>query len=203
MAALLVDIVFDSAFPLSFKFLIDDAIVPRDTGALLVILTVLVVGGALFAVSTLVVDYLAARISTDVVNDLRLEMFEHLQRLPVAYFERTGPGDVTARFSGDVIAVETALSTPLPTALVSVFGLAISIGLLFTLQWQLALIATAGLPLAALTPRLFGRKATESSFELRGLHLRVFNDRVRTGGAIGNARFKFRGRAVQLFDPFA
>lgn len=164
---LFADIAFDSAFPLSFKFLIDDAIVPRDGGRLGLILSVLVVSAGVFAVASIAMDYLAARISADVINGMRMDLYKHLQRLPVSFFERTGSGDVTARFTGDLGAVENALGTPLPVAVLSAFGLLISIGLLFTLQWQLALVGVAGLPLAALTPRVIGRKAGDASFDLR------------------------------------
>jgi len=167
LGALLIDIAFDSAFPLSFKFLIDDAITPRDGEMLALILGILVGSGIVFSLASIALDYLAARISNDLINGLRMDLFEHLQRLPVSFFERVGGGDITARFSGDLGAVENALGTPLPVAILSALGLTISIALLFFLQWQLALIAVAGLPLAALAPRLLGRRATDAGFELR------------------------------------
>jgi ATP-binding cassette subfamily B protein len=82
-----------------------------------------------------------------IMYDLRQEVFAHLQRLPVSYFDRNPIGRLVTRVTTDVAALNELFTA----GLVSIFGdvmlLVGIVGVLFWLNWQLALVAFSILPL--------------------------------------------------------
>jgi ATP-binding cassette subfamily B protein len=166
-AALLVDVVYESAFPLALKLLIDRGIVPRDQAMLLAVSAGLVVLAALAAVSALCRDYLYARLSSAVLADLRLAMFSHLQRLSMSYFDRTRAGDILACFSSDLAAVENAIVLSLPMGVSSAASVILSAAILFVLEWRMALAATLGLALCLAGSHLLAPAAQRAGDQLK------------------------------------
>ena len=166
-AALLVDVVYESAFPLALKLLIDRAIVPRDAAMLAGISAALVVLGLSAAAAAIFRDWLYARLSTAVIGDLRRAMYAHLQRLPMGYFRRTRAGDILACFSTDLAAVENAIVLALPMGLSSAASVILSALILFLLEWRMALLASVGLALCLLGSRLLAPAAQRAGDELK------------------------------------
>lgn len=156
LAALLVDLAYESLLPLAFKFLIDDAIVPRNSGWLLAIGTAMAALCIASAASATGRDYLYAWLSAHVLADLRLEMYRHLQRLSMNFYSRNQVGDIMSRFSSDLAAVENALVLALPAGAYSALGVVASAAILFALEWRIAPLAAVGIPLCLIGPRLIG-----------------------------------------------
>ncbi|HRI09826.1 MAG TPA: ABC transporter transmembrane domain-containing protein, partial [Nannocystaceae bacterium] len=164
---LLVDLGFTALMPMSLKVLIDSAIEPRDAGMLWLLIGVLV-GAVLIAGCVAVArDYLYARLGTAVLNDLRLRMFEHLQRLSASYYARTRVGDIMSRFSTDLLSVQNAVVLAVPDTILGFIGIVLYSSLLFYLEWQLALITVLCLPLLLIGPRVLGPRAEAYSYKVR------------------------------------
>jgi ABC-type multidrug transport system fused ATPase/permease subunit len=150
-----------------FKLVVDDVLVPKDLSALpalaLAYIGVNLVQGSLSFVD----DVVAAATSTRFVHRLRTRTFDHLLRLGPEYLERHRLGDLVTRISGDVSAIETLLLDGL-TRLIS-YGVQILIfgGLLFYVNWRLALAALVGAPLFVLISRRFSRLIKAASRERR------------------------------------
>jgi ATP-binding cassette, subfamily B, bacterial len=89
LGGLLVEMAFNSAVPMSFKYLVDYAIVPRDEKVLIVILAGLTGGGVVVSAAGLGCDYLYARFSTGVLNDLRWRLFTHLRDVAAGICDRS------------------------------------------------------------------------------------------------------------------
>ena len=168
---------FQAFFPLSLGLIIDRAIVPRDPSALTRILATLVVGFAAFAGLVLLGDRMHVRLTSNVLNDVRLSMFRHLQGLSIDFHARTRPGDVASRFSADLADIEYAWTYTLHYGLAALLTSAAAISLLFTLEPRLAVLAVAGLPLVLLGPRLIGRSAQEANLANKR-ELGALNDMV-------------------------
>jgi ATP-binding cassette subfamily B protein len=164
---LCLELAFYVSLPLSFRFLIDRAIIPRDGRLLTLVLGALAGMFALAAVAGIGKDFLLARVVARVLNDLRLQMFEHLQRLSTAFYARASTGDLVARFSSDLATLETVLARSLPTLLYASLQVVISVLLLFWLNARLAVITIAALPICVLGPRLLARRATDASYRRR------------------------------------
>jgi ATP-binding cassette subfamily B protein len=138
------DLTFDSAVPLILKIAIDKAIVPHNKQLLIIILICLTAGGLIASASALLQNVIYARLGVRILNDIRFKMFAHLQRLSMSYFSRSDTGDIMARFTTDLTAVEYALLWSIPTLLSSTFAMTISACIMFSLEWRLALIAVVG-----------------------------------------------------------
>ncbi len=158
---------YSTAFPLSLKFIIDDAITRRNLKLLLMILAGLAAGAVLVSAASIGRDYLYARLGISVLNDLRVKMFSHLQRLSMNFYAHTRGADVTARFSTDLISIENALVLGLPAAAISLLNVVVSLVVLFTLEWRLALLSILGLPLCFVGPHVIGPRATAASYKMK------------------------------------
>jgi ABC-type multidrug transport system fused ATPase/permease subunit len=130
-----------------FKLLVDDVLVPRDVGALpaiaLAYLAITLVDGAL----TFGARYVSSATSQRFVVDLRVQVFAHLQRLSLDFFERRPLGDLLARLSGDISAIETLVLSGVSDALKYAFEIVFFAGALFFLDARLALLALSISPL--------------------------------------------------------
>jgi ATP-binding cassette subfamily B protein len=160
-----VETAFNAWIPLSFSYLIDDALSPRDRGVLLVILAALGASVLINVTVGIARDRLYARLGASVVGDIRASMFEHLQRLSVGYYARAQLGDILSRFSADLNAVEHALAWVLPWAVAPSLDVTVYTVLLFVLDWRLALASMLVWPIALLGPRRFAPRAVSSSYE--------------------------------------
>ncbi|MEU4112900.1 ABC transporter ATP-binding protein [Kitasatospora sp. NPDC028055] len=159
--------VVDAAMVWLFKILVDDVLVPRRFGLFLPValgyagLTVL--AGALgFADQTL-----STWVSERFLLALRADVFRHLQGLSLGFFERRRLGDVLSRLTSDVEAVETFLLSGVLDAVAYVAELAVFLGVLFYLRWELALTALVVAPLFWLTARRFSTRVKDASRERR------------------------------------
>lgn len=138
LLGILFDVAFDGFWPLGFKFLIDNALVPHDRRVLVIVLAALGSGVLVAAAVQVGYDFLYARLVSSVLGDLRLHMFDHLQHLSLDFFARARAGDILSRFSGDVVAVENALVSAPPFAIKPSLDILVSTVLLFVLDWRLA-----------------------------------------------------------------
>ncbi len=163
---LIVDSAYYAVLPLSFKLLIDE-VLGAGRGEVIANVLLGVLAAVVFASAVGVWrDRLYARLSALVTNDLRRALFERLQRLGLDFYARVGSGEITARFSTDLAAVETALVSSLPNIVICGLSLLISTALLAALAWPLALVAVAGLPLCIVGPRIFNARADQGSYDL-------------------------------------
>ncbi len=164
---LLVEGFFNVLLALSLKLIVDYAVTPRDARALTLILVALGVGYLLTVCSQVVRDYLYAWLGAHVIGDLRADMFRHLQTLSPEFYARARTGDLAARFSSDLSAVENAVVLGLPQGLLCLINVVFSACVLFALDWRLALCAAAGLPLCFAGPRLLAPRALRAGDRLR------------------------------------
>jgi ATP-binding cassette subfamily B protein len=166
-AGLCFESIYDVAVRYSLKFVIDEAVVNGDLGMLAFILTVLAVGAILFNAIVIGCDYIWARLGGRIINDIRFDMFTHLQRLPVGYYRRQATGDLTARFNADVGQIENGMVLAFPMAVMGVVEIVTSLGIMFFVHPLLCGIAAVGIGLSLAVPRLVSSKALDASFDQR------------------------------------
>jgi ATP-binding cassette subfamily B protein len=167
VGALLVDVAFETLLPLSLKFLIDDAILPKRLNVLVGLLAALAIGGILVAAVQVGRDYLYADLGARVLTDLRQDMFAHLQKLSLGFYSATPSGEITTRFSADLASVENVITLALPSSLMSAFNVLASATVLVLLEWRLAVVAAVGVLLCAIGPRLLADRAARGSHALK------------------------------------
>ena len=144
--------------PLLIKRLVDHAIPQHQFGELALLCAGMVVGPLLAGLLAVAHKYLAAWIGEQVMYDLRLELFAHVQRQSLAFFAKAKPGEVISRVLTDVQGVGQALQDNLVKLLQNTLTLTVSIALIFVLDWRLALVALSALPLFVLPAKKVGRQ---------------------------------------------
>ncbi|MDJ0839647.1 MAG: ABC transporter transmembrane domain-containing protein [Acidobacteriota bacterium] len=165
LLALLIQTAFRIVVPLGYRQIFDEAIANSDQEQLFRIITVLLIGWAINVVAALVQDYFIATVGARSMNDIRISMFRHLQRLSEGFFARTNSGDLMSRFSNDLAVVETAYLRSIYTFVFSSMILVFSVIALFFMEWRLALMTFASLPVALIGPRVLGGKAQEKNYD--------------------------------------
>jgi ATP-binding cassette subfamily B protein len=155
---LLLDLVFMSLAPLSFQFLIDHAIVPKDLNAFAIIMTVLAVSGVFCISAGIVSDYLLAKLLAYVQRDLREKLFRQMQGANIGFFQQTRSSELLSYFSVDLPSIERAMSAILTIGIQSVTVVTITTAVLFYLQWTMAVAILLGAGLIFAGPYLLGRR---------------------------------------------
>ena len=97
-------------------------------------------------------EFLTAWVGERFVLNLRVELFAHLQRLSLGFFERRQLGDIMSRLGGDVSEIETLVLTGVNMALTYAFQILLFTGMLFYLDWRLALAAFVAAPGSCSSP---------------------------------------------------
>jgi ATP-binding cassette subfamily B protein len=164
LGGLLIEMAFSAAVPMGFKYLVDYAIVPRNEGILIAILLGLAGSLVLASAAGLGLDYLYAKFSTNVLNDLRWQMFAHLQRLSMNFFARSQAADIISRFSNDLSSFDRALGSALDGCALPALDIVLSAVLLFMLDWRLGLIAMLAIPACFTGPRLITPHAAAAGY---------------------------------------
>lgn len=167
LLSLLFESTLESATRFSFQFLIDEAVLPHRLDRLTGLLALLGVAAVLLTVLVVAADYLWAKLGAAIVNDLRGDMYRHVQSLSIDFFGRRRSGDVLSCFIGDVDAIELCLVTVVPYAVLGITGILFSGSLLLSIHWKLAIGVMAGVAACFLLPHLFVQKADRAALEMR------------------------------------
>ncbi len=142
--------------PVLFGRIIDVVIPGKDRG-LLTLYAFLIVGAAvLSSVMSLGERYWSSIIGEGVIYDLRSALFDHVQRLPIAFFTRTQTGTLTNRLNNDVIGAQRALTATLGTVVSNVITLVTTLIAMFVLEWRLTVLALILTPVFVLPYRKIG-----------------------------------------------
>lgn len=169
VAAVFLALLFQTAFrifvPLAYREIFDNAIANMDQAYLITIVGFLLVGWVFNMAASLAQDWLSALVGARAMNDVRITMYQHLQRLSEGYFSRITTGDLMSRFSNDLMVVEVAFLRAGYNFLFSAMILVLSVAALFFMEWRLALMTFAALPIALLGPRLLGGKAQKKNYD--------------------------------------
>ena len=160
---------------------------------------------------SLATRWFSARIGEGVIYDLRSRVFEHVQRMPVAFFTRTQTGALVSRLNNDVIGAQQAFTSTLSGVLSNAIGLVLTAGVMFSLSWQITALSLVLVPVFVLPARRIGRRLQEITRESYGLNASMnstMTERFNVAGALLVKLFGrpeaeaegFRGRAARVRD---
>ncbi|MQA10435.1 MAG: ATP-binding cassette domain-containing protein [Pseudonocardiaceae bacterium] len=191
------------ANPLLFKAIIDNGIVPGNLH-LVVWLAVAVAGVALLdAGLSLLQRWYSARLGEGLIYDLRVEVFDHVQRMPVAFFVRAQTGSLVSRLNNDVIGAQRALTSTLSSVVSNVLSLVIVLATMFALSWQITVIALVMLPLFLLPVRWIGRRLQRITREQMKQDAEMSSLMTERFGVAGAMLAKLYGRAGEESGTFS
>jgi ABC-type multidrug transport system fused ATPase/permease subunit len=136
-----------------------DAIVRGNDAGLVIGLAVLIAVIALGEAGLgLVTRWLSAQIGEELIYDLRLAVFGHVQRMPLAFFTRTRTGALVSRLNNDVIGAQRAFSDTLSGVVSNVVALLLTLIVMLSLSWQVTLLALLLLPMFVIPARRMGKR---------------------------------------------
>ncbi len=145
--------------PLFQREIVDGVIAAGQISRLLPLILGLIVIYALTGLTEFGDQYLRHTIGERMLYDLRVRIYDHLQRLSLAFFERTSTGELMSRVSNDVNALEQFVTHGTILTGVAALRLLGGAAVLLALDWRLALVALLPVPLIALGLRWFNRRA--------------------------------------------
>jgi ATP-binding cassette, subfamily B, bacterial len=145
LGAILLSSVIGVVPPILFKRLIDTAIPHRDLGMVNVLAGAMVGLAVVSGAISLLNRWLASRIGEGLIYDLRTALYDHVQRMPIAFFTRTQTGSLMSRLGSDVLDAQRAVGT-LASVTSDVLVLITTLGVMLRLDWQVTLLALLILP---------------------------------------------------------
>lgn len=149
-----IDLAFRYLSSLSYKYLIDLAILPRDGKALAILISILLILGVTNVLAGVAGDYAKARLGSSFLFEYRQRLFRHMQQQSHRFYERFGVGDLLARYTDDIPAIQTAVLYIWTGGLLSVASVVVGLAILFSMEWKLTLVILAGSALLFVPYRL-------------------------------------------------
>ena len=117
------------------------------------------------AVVSLITRWLSSTIGEGLILDLRTAVFDHVQRMPVAFFTRTRTGALVSRLGNDVIGAQRAFSDTLSGVVANVVTLTLTLAVMIGISWQITLLSLLLTPLFLVPARRIGRTMAQLSRE--------------------------------------
>ena len=198
--------VMAAANPLILRVIIDQGIGQHRIG---LVVTLAVVVGLLAIASaglSLVQRWLSARIGEGLIYDMRHRVFDHVSRMPVAFFTRTQTGALVSRLNNDVLGAQQAFTDTFQSVIGNFVSVAVTLGAMFFLSWQITLATLALVPLFVVPARFVGRKLavlTRESYSLNAEMNNTMNERFNVAGALLVKLFGDPARETRLFSERA
>ncbi|MTV23955.1 ABC transporter ATP-binding protein [Nitriliruptoraceae bacterium ZYF776] len=179
-----------------------DAIGAGDRTLIVWLVVALAAVALVEVVLSLAERYLSATVGEYFILDLRRQLFRHVQTLPLAFFTRTQTGSLVTRLNNDVVGAQRALTGTLGQIVGNAIGVSVTLGFMFSLSWQVTLMALALLPLFIIPARIVGRRLqglARRSMELNAEMNNTMTERFHVAGAL---LVKLFGRAGTENDRF-
>src|ERR1700733_14857059 len=189
--------------PLLLRELIDNGIIAKNEGVVIVV-ALTVAGVTLFdALLGVVNRYFSSRIGEGLIYDLRTQVFDHVQRQPLAFFTRAQTGSLVSRLDGDVVGAQQAIVGTLSSVLSNVLSVIVILVVLFLLSWQVSLIALVLIPLFIYPARRLGRRLQRLSRESMQLNAEMGSTMTERFNVAGAMLAKLYGRPGEESKLFA
>jgi ATP-binding cassette subfamily B protein len=201
----------NAANPLIVRAIISNGIAKHRAG--LVIALALVIAGLALGNAGLSLwqRWISSRVGEGLIYDMRTKVFSHIQRMPIAFFTRTQTGALVSRLNNDVLGAQQAFTDTFSSVIGNLISVAVTLGAMFFLSWEITLVALAMLPVFILPSRWVGRRLQALTRESYGLNAEMnttMNERFNVSGALlvklfgdppAEAR-TFEGRAGRVRD---
>ena len=147
--------------------MVDEHIVYSDVEGLLKLSIIFVIVLFLHAFLTYLFTYLSGVLGQAVVRDLRIKIFNHINRFNLSYFDKTPIGTSTTRTINDVETINTVFSQGVITIIADILTLIVVLAIMFITSWELTLIALTTSPFLVIASYIFKEKVKTSFQSVR------------------------------------
>jgi ATP-binding cassette subfamily B protein len=155
--------------------------------------------------------FLSARIGEGIIFNLRSQVYDHVQRMPLQFFTRTQTGALVSRLNNDVLGAQQAFTSTLSGTVGNIIALVLTAGVMFSLSWQVTALSLVLVPAFLLPARLVGHRLaaiTRESYQLDATMNATMTERFGVAGALLVKLFgrpdveaeRFSSRAARVRD---
>ena len=153
--------------PYLAKYALDDAVNGHGGSRLVVVVAIFVAAGLANWGMTYVETYLTGWVGERILADLRVRLFEHLQRLSLGFYERNRAGVIISRLTNDVEAIDQLVTDGVTSLVQNTLTLVGTAIILFILDWRLALATCAVIPLMGVATAIFRTRSARAYAAVR------------------------------------
>jgi len=166
---------------------------------------------ALFIAGLAVIDavlslgqrFFSSRIGESIIFDLRTQVYDHVQRMPLQFFTRTQTGALVNRLNSDVLGAQQAFTSTLSGTVGNIIALIVTAGVMFSLSWQVTALSLILVPAFLLPARWFGRRLAEITRESYQLDAKMSTTMTERFGVAGALLVKLFGRPEVEAERFS
>ncbi len=206
IAGMLLLILFTSTLslvsPLIFREMIDTVLPSGDIHRLILLAAGLFLVPLLSGAAGVVQRQWNAGVGEGVIFDLRVALFEKLQRMSLRFFTNTKVGELMSRLNNDVVGAQNAISNTLVNIVTNAVQAAVLLGVMLTLEWRLTLVSIVILPLSILVTRRLSETLRDTARRQMEMNARMnahMNETLNISGAL---LVKLFGRAADETGRF-
>lgn len=192
---------YQIAFAMSLQTIVNGMIGTTSVGTVLWVLAGLAVSFPLVALTYILGQRLVSLVSSDILNDIRRQLFGHLQRLSIRFYKDNTTGNVVSRFSSDIDQIEKGLTRKAMDALIAGLAVAVNITMLFVLDWRLSVITLLAIPLTSLLLKDLVPWAKGSTYRLQKEKAKVVNlvqENFATQAAVKG--YGYQSHMIKIFE---
>jgi ATP-binding cassette subfamily B protein len=153
----------------------------------------------------------SSRIGEGLIYAMRTRVFDHVQRMPLAFFTRTQTGALVSRLNNDVVGAQQAFTSTLSGVVSNVIGLTLTAAVMFSLSWRITVLSLLLLPVFVIPARRVGTRLqaiTRESYQLNASMNATMTERFNVAGALlvklfgrpAEESVSFSGRAGRVRD---
>jgi ATP-binding cassette subfamily B protein len=147
--------------------------------------------------------WLSARIGEGIIYDLRTQVYDHVQRMPLQFFTRTQTGALISRLNNDVMGAQQAFTSTLSGTVGNVISLILTVGVMLSLSWQVTVLSMVLIPAFLLPARMIGARMAEITRESYQLNATMNATMTERFGVAGALLVKLFGRPEVEAERFA
>ena len=155
--------------------------------------------------------WISSRVGEGLIFDMRNKVFNHIQRMPVAFFTRTQTGALISRLNNDVLGAQQAFTDTFNSVIGNAISVGVTLAAMLLLSWQITLLALLMLPVFIFPARWVGRRLasiTREAYSLNAEMNATMSERFNVAGALlvkifGDPRTEeevFRARTGRVRD---
>lgn len=155
------------------------------------------------AAVSLVTRWLSSNIGEGLILDLRTAVFDHVQKMPVAFFTRTRTGALVSRLGNDVIGAQRAFSDTLSGIVTNLVTLTLTLAVMLSISWQITLLSLLLVPLFVVPARRIGTRMAGLSREAAAHNATMNTQMTERFSAPGATLVKLFGSPARESAEFA
>jgi ATP-binding cassette subfamily B protein len=215
IAGMLLLILFTAALslvsPLIFREMIDRVLPAGDLPRMILLASGLFLIPVLEGAAGVLQRRLNSGVGEGVIYDLRVALFDKLQRMSLRFFTNTKVGELMSRLNNDVVGAQNAISNTVVNIVTNAVRAAVVLGVMMSLEWRLTLVSVVVLPFSVLASRRLSdvlRDTARKQMEMNARMNAHMNETLNISGALlvklfgraGDESRRFRERAAMVRD---